>query len=144
MSPFPSSTVIHPKWSEHHQPTAQGGMTGACVITTPGTGEPTFDDVTGYTTPAAPTTVYSGVCRVQGDFRPTAVVATDQETANRRYLVAIPAAVTGVEEQMTVTVTAAPHAPQLAGRTLTIQAVEVATEQFELDLICIEAEFQGS
>lgn len=118
-------------------------MTGACTITTEGTGEPSFDDVTGYTTPAEPMTIYSGVCRVQGDFRPVQVVATDQETANRRYLVAIPAATTGVQEQMTVKVTKAPHAAQLVGRSLTIQAIEYATEEFELDLICVEAEFQG-
>lgn len=141
--PFPSTTVIHPDWSAHHQPTAQGAMTGGCIITTPGTGAGTRDPDTGYTTPAGPTTVYDGVCRVQGDFRPTPVVDTDQQTANRRYLVAIPAATTGVEEQMTVKVTSAPHAPQLAGRTLTIQALEYATEEFELDLICVEAEFQG-
>lgn len=118
-------------------------MTAACIITRPGTGTPSFDNTTGYTTPDDPDTVYAGICRVQGDFRPTAVVATDQETANRRYLVAIPAATTGIEEQMVVTVTAAPHAPQLVGRTLTIQALEYANEEFELDLICVEAEFQG-
>lgn len=141
MSPLPSTAVIHPDWSAHHQPIAQGAMTAQCTITEPGAGG-TFDPVTGYTTPATPVTLYSGPCRVQGTFRPAGVVATDQETATRRYLVAVPAAVTGVEEQMTVTITDAPKAPQMLGRVLVIQAIEYANEQFELDLLCNETEFQ--
>lgn len=144
MPPLPSTRVIHDRWSEHHQPTAQGAMTAACVITEAGTGTPTFDPSTGYTTPATPVQRYAGPCRVQGTFRPASVVATDQATATRRYLVAIPASTAGIEQRMTVKITAAPKAPQLVGRFLTVQAVEYANEQFELDLLCDEAEFQGA
>lgn len=119
-------------------------MTAECVITEAGTGTPTFDTATGYTTPATPVQHYSGRCRVQGTFRPADVVATDQATATRRYLVAIPASTTGIEERMTVKITAAPKAPQMVGRFLTITAIEYANEQFELDLLCDEVEFQGS
>lgn len=119
-------------------------MTARCTIgLTAGVGDGTWDDVHKVMVPAVSQPVYDGPCRLQVSFRPQATDETDQATADRRYLVAVPAATTGVAEQMTVIITAADHAPQAVGRKLTVQAIDYSNEQFELDLLCVEAEFQG-
>lgn len=142
MSPLASTRVIHPHWSQHHQPTAQGAMTATCQIGGESSGEGTWDPVNKVMIPDVADPVYDGRCRVQADFRPSPVTEADQDTADRRYLVAVPAGTLGIQERMTVVITASPKAPQTAGTSLTILAVEHNNEAFELDLSCIEVSFQ--
>lgn len=142
--PFPTTKVIHPRWSGHHQPVAQGGMTGSCIITGPGAAEPVWDDVAKEYTLGDDATVYAGVCRVQADFRPTKVDQSGQETAGRRYLVAITADAAGPFDTGTVvTITAAPNDALLVGRTLYVVDTWQATERFERDLLCADTFDQG-
>lgn len=141
--PFPTTRVIHPRWSSHHQPVADGGMTAVVAISVPGTGPGTFDDATGYTTPPTRVTIYTGAARIQADFRPSDAELGEQDTSVQRYLVAVHAGVNDIPYGAQVRVTAAPNDGQLVGRRFFVQSVTFASERFERDLICTETASPG-
>lgn len=136
--PFPSTRVIHPNWSAHHQPTAEGGMTGVGTLTRAGTGPKVRDQETGQVTDPEPVVIAAGVtCRIRADRgtdRPVEV--GEQEDRLRTYLVAIPAATAAPRVNDVFTVTVCANDPSLIGRPLKVLDVTRGTEQFERDLVC--------
>lgn len=136
MSPFPTTRVIHPRWSEHHQPVAEGGMTAQIEFTKPGTGSGTRNDADGSYTPPTRPVVWAGRCRVQADFRPRPQDLADQSTSVQRYLVAIPASATGVKYAHQGRITKCDNDPASVGRVLFVESITIASERFERDLVC--------
>lgn len=134
--PLPNTRVIHPDWSEHHRPTATGTMTATCTITRGG-GEGTTDP-DGTWTPGAPTTVYTGACRMQALTTNERIeVAGDTQTTVRRYLLAVEYDTDQVEIGDTVTITAAVDVDAV-GMTLRVVDVRYGSEQWQRDLIVEE------
>ena len=87
MSPFPGTRVVHPRWAEHHRPTAVGTLTATCRITTGGTGD--WTPATG-PTGGTPTTVYEGPCSLTDTARSTRPAdAAGQSVAEHPYVVGI-------------------------------------------------------
>lgn len=85
MAPLTGSTVIPPRWSEHHRPVADKTMTLPCRILRPPAGPPAWgEDVT------PETVVWSGKCRLQELNRDNQVLPADQPTQLRRYLAVVP------------------------------------------------------
>lgn len=136
--PLPSTTVIHPRWSEHHQPTATGTMTAECIITTPASTGTTAAD--GVYTPGAASTIYTGVCRVitlprlQG----ITAVGAEQET-HRRFQVSITADAPDIPIGALVGLTVATD-PRLVGKKLRVTEVAYESEHWQRDLMCDERE----
>lgn len=136
--PLDGSRVIPVGWSKHHQPVAEGTMTGACTIRDPrATVTGAFDEDTGIyeTTPAAP--YYANKCRAQQQKQPQVATTGDQRVSTHDYLVTIPASETRVKTGHIVTVTAAEDA-SLIGRPLQVTDIQRGTEIWERDLICID------
>jgi len=136
--PLDGSRVIPVGWSAHHQPVAEGTMTGACTIRDPDAtvvGE--FDPETGTypRTPAGP--YYTDVCRAQQQKQPQVATTGEQRVSTHDYLVTVPASVTAVKLGHLVKVTAAEDA-SLIGRVLQVTDVQRGTEIWERDLICID------
>lgn len=147
--PFPTTKVIHPRWSAHHQPVAEGGMTCRLHISVPGAGPSTFDWTTGETTSPDPDVLYPlpgqpGIGRVQADFRAQDTEQGEQSTSVRRYLVAIPADAPAIPYAAVVTIDACDNDAQLVGRRFFVHDVTVASERFERDLICLETATPGT
>lgn len=132
------SHVIHPRWSEHHRPTATGTMTADCVMTREGTGGTTGPD--GTWTPAPTTTLYTGPCRIVA--LPTTerieVVGDAQETT-RRYQVSVEYDVAEVAIRDLVRITAAKDA-HLVGKQFRVIDIRYGSEQWQRDLIAEEVE----
>lgn len=135
--PLPNTRVIHPDWSEHHRPTAEGTMTATCEITRRATGGTT--DASGTYTPAAPTTIHTGPCRVQAltTQRQVVVIGETQETRHR-YLVTIRYAA-DIHIGDLVRITASVDGG-LVGRQLRVTDTTYGSEQWERDLNCEELE----
>jgi hypothetical protein len=132
------SRVIPVGWSKHHQPVAEGTMTGACTIRDPGaTVQGEFDNSNGTfpSTPAAP--YYTGPCRAQQQKQPQVATTGDQKVSTHDYLVTVPASVVAVKAGHILTVTAAEDT-SLIGRPLQVTDVQRGTEIWERDLICID------
>jgi hypothetical protein len=141
--PLPGSRVIHPRWSEHHLPTATAAFTGRCVITrASGTGS-TGEDGTWTPSPDSDPPVYSGRCRAvglgtdQGRFR----VSGDAQETPRRYAVSIEYNTARILIGDTITFTEAQDDEEDAGLVgLQFRVVDVAygTEQWQRDLLAEE------
>lgn len=113
-------------------------MTAECVITRRNPAGTT--DVHGTWTPSAPTTVYTGPCRVQVlSTREHVVVVGEAQETRRRYLVAIrhDAAIVHLGDQVLIT---SAVDPQFAGRILRVTDVGYGSEQWERDLNCEDLE----
>ena len=136
--PFPGSKVIPSGWSAHHQPVAEGTMTGACTIRDPkATVTGPFDPDTG-TFPKAPAPpYYTGACRAQQQRQPQEATTGGEEITTHDYLVPVPASVTGVKLGHVVKITAAVDA-SLVGRVLQVTDIQRGSEIWERDLICID------
>lgn len=137
--PLSGSHVIHPRWSEHHRPTATSAMTAECIITRatgPGTTAPD-----GTYTAAARTTIYTGVCRVVA--RPVinegVKVAGETQETHRHYQVSIRHDTPEILIDDLVEVTVAVDAG-LAGKKLRVVDVAYGSEQWQRDLLCDERE----
>lgn len=117
-------------------------MNADCFITrTDGSGPGDWNPTTGLVPAANTLTVYDGPCRVQAaSTQPTDVLTAGQVTAEADYHVHIP--VTGTEIHAgttagdTITISAAPNDPTLAGRVMRIIAVTHGSEQFATTLTC--------
>jgi hypothetical protein len=114
-------------------------MLDTCTIAVPGTGDGTFDEDTGITTPPAPTTVYTGACRVQSrDVQPSNPQAGDTEYTTIAYVVSVPVSVVDVGVGATVTVTAASLDADLVGRSFTVTGLVHKTYLTARRLVCEE------
>lgn len=136
--PLPTTRVIHPRWSEHHRPTATGTQTAECIITSrTGTGTTAPD---GAYTPAAATTIYTGVCRLNAlpRIEPPRAVGGAQET-HHRYRVAITYDAADIPIGASVHITMATDA-RLIGREFRVTSVAYGSEQWERVLTCDERE----
>jgi hypothetical protein len=142
--PLPGTHVIHPRWSAHHQPTAEGGRTAVATITRAGTGDGTYNTSgpnIGQTTPPARVTIASRVkVRVQATTAADAAMVADQVVTRRPYLVAVPADVAAVLVDDLVTLDECDNDPQLVGRPLRVRDVHYGTEIWQRDLICQDDE----
>lgn len=139
MSPLPNTRVIHTDWSAHHQPTAQGGMTGVCSLSDPHQGPapyPVPDGWDGLGLLAA-----DKPCRVQVLNNSNSAVSAEQPVGTRQYLVALPIEglppITAGEGGTVIKVTACKD-PGLIGRALRVIDIQHGTEMFERDLICVD------
>lgn len=139
MSPLPGTRVIHPAWSAHHQPTAEGGMTGVCSLFDPHQGPAPFplpEDWEGLDLLKADVP-----CRVQVLNNSKNATAAEQPVGTRQYLVGLPIEnlppITAGERGTVIKVTAAKDAG-LIGRTLRVMDIQHGTEMFERDLICVD------
>jgi hypothetical protein len=134
--PLPGSRVIPARWSEHHRPTATGGMTARCVITRAGGEGTTGSD--GTWTPAADTQIYLGPCRLQALTTNERIeVAGETQDTVRRYLVAVEHDTARAEIGDKVEITEAVDA-QAVGMTLRVVDVRYGSEQWQRDLIAEE------
>lgn len=134
--PRPGTPVIHPQWSEHHRPTADGQMTAECSIDRP-SHVATLNETTGRSTYPAATNLYAGPCRFQAGPRlstPTTVGGT--QATQHRYAVAVPATVGGIQINDQVTVTACTDDPSMVGRVLRVVDVLEGSLLWQRDLIC--------
>ncbi|PYG00165.1 hypothetical protein SAMN05216184_104104 [Georgenia satyanarayanai] len=139
--PFPSTRVIHPDWSAHHQPVATGTLTGRCTITAPtAAAAGGWDPQTGPTTPADPgpgAQVHVGAFRAQAlTTREQSRDAAGQDVSPRAYLFAVAADAAETPVGARVRVDECPDDPQLVGKVLTVTGVTHASHRFERDLYC--------
>lgn len=133
MTPLPASTVVHGALVARHAATLASAMTVTVAVTRPGVGE-VYDPVTGSTTPAAATAVYSGAARVQAlGAQATEQVAGLAHTTLREYLVQVPVSEDGVQVGDRVTVTGV---DELTGATLVVADVAGASTAWTRDLRC--------
>lgn len=141
MSPLPSSRVIPTGWSGHHRGVARGGMTATCRLEQAGTGEGAWNENTQSTDPPAPTTSWSGPCRVQA--QPTQAQDAEsagQQVTTRTYLVAVPLHAVLPEAGVNggrVVVTACED-PTLLDRPLRIADITRGSLLWERDLVCVD------
>jgi len=110
--------------------TSKSALPDRCTITRP-SGEPTLDVGTGYLTPAAPTTVYTGACRV----RPRGSQELDIEVGDLHetlgpYVATLPHDMGDVRVDDYLTVTASLDA-QLVGRSFQISHVGWSSWQID-------------
>lgn len=131
--------IFHPRWSEHHRPTATTAMTSACQISR-ATGDGATDPDTGDWEPSDPDTVYSGPCRAQALANDRLEVAGEAQQTARRYLVAIPYGGDVPQLDDTVTFTASDGDTDLIGIQLRVVDVRLGSQAWERDLIAEEIE----
>lgn len=135
MSPLPGSHVIHPRMLPALSTIAQNAQTGAGRLLSP-SGTSTFDATTGRSTPAAPTVMYVGTCRVQPKQRMAAPVvhAGEQPVTLPDFQITVPISV-AAEVHMLWEMTACTDTA-LVGKTFTVLDVAYGTLQAERHLVC--------
>ena len=134
--PLKNTKVVHPDWSEHHQPTAQGTMTGLCDLFNPDSGPAPYPLPEDYDPAGTP--IATGIpCRVQALTSAQSAVYASQPTTSREYLVTVPLATVQVSagEQGTIVKLTQADDPHLPGRTLRVIDVQHGTEIWERALI---------
>jgi hypothetical protein len=134
--PLPGSRVIHPRFSEHHRPTATSAMAATVTITRPTGGGTTGPD--GTWTSAAATAVYAGPARISP--RPTDqrhIVVGERRIVLRDYVVAVRWDAAQVDVDDLVTVGTADD-PRLPGTALRVKDVQMGDQEWERILICEE------
>lgn len=137
--PLPGTKVIPDGWSEHHRPTATGGMTATCFITrTAGDGTTTPG---GDWEPAAATTIYSGPCRVTSPpfSREQLVPAPGAQDTLRRYGVFVrwDAEEFAVGDHVEITDA---RDDLLIGKVFRVVDISYGSEQWQRNLACEEFE----
>ncbi|WP_242892853.1 DUF6093 family protein [Actinomadura litoris] len=136
--PLPGTRPIHPRWSEHHRPTATGLMTATCTITR--TSGPGTEGPGGTWIPPDPVAVYSGPCRVvpaTADER--LLTLGENQVTSRRYQVAVRYDTAQLQVGDVVEVTEAVD-EGLVGLKLRVLDVRYGSEQWERDLNTEEIE----
>ena len=126
-----SATARGQRFAEHL-------MTDTCTITR-ANGDPTYNPSTLTYTPATPTTVYSGKCRVKPSVLSgnTTVQAGEERVALWPFSVSVPFSATDVELDDIVTVTASADA-SLVGRPLRVRSIARGTNVTARRLDCEE------
>lgn len=130
--PLPSTRIIHPSWSSHHQAAVETSLTGELVITAfPGTGD--WDPVTGAVAGAEGATLYSGAFRLQalrGSDAP-AIDTAGQPLTAQTYQLSLPASAPVVPPGSRARVSLCQDDPALVGRSLSVLSAEVGSQRFE-------------
>lgn len=136
--PRPGTPMIHPRFAEHLQPTAELAMQATITIRRPGTAAGTFNAATGKTTPPTSTLIWTGPARVQplvnAASRP--IDFGGQQISLHRYQVSTPADIPQVAVDDQITVDGGADDPELAGQTLRVIDVPYASVLLQRDLIC--------
>lgn len=133
---LPGTRVIHPDMLARLRPVASGSLVDECTISRPSTAEPTWNAGLGRSVPAAPTAVFTGVCRVQP--RPTddrVVSAGEEPVTLRSYYVELPWDTDEVLVDDLITITASADA-DLAGRVLRVADIAYTSLHVVRHLIC--------
>lgn len=132
--------TIHPRWSEHHRPTATGTQTGECAITRADGAGATGAD--GTWTPPERTTIYTGTCRILV----TQIIGGEQhqqpagaQQTTRRYNVTIDHAATLPAIGDAIEITKAADVA-FVGKSLRVVDVQHGTEQWQRVLIAVDTE----
>lgn len=138
--PFPSTQVVPDNWSQHHAPTAAGGMTAKVVIRNPNAATTTWNPETESqdSTPATP--VYDNAARVQAVDTVFQSTQATQDVTERRYLVQLLMDAPHIEQGWTVEVTECANDADLVATTharpMFIEDVQHGSERFTRDLVC--------
>ena len=136
MSPFATTRVIHPLWAEHHRAVVAGTLTGTCTISGPGTAG-TWTPTGGPGTPAVPSPIHAGPCRVQATAnQPRTADAADQDVTTPLYLVVIDRDAPMIPVGSVVHIDTSPDDPTFAGMDLTVRSESHGTLTWERDLTC--------
>lgn len=131
--PMPNSGLVHPRFHDDIRGSAvaaAGGFPDTCTITRAAaldTGTTAADGAS--FVPAAPATIYTGVCRVQldtGFSRGEVEKVGDDVTTLQRYRIGVPWDVDGLQTDDVLVVTAS-RDPQLVGRPLVVRSFAVDT-----------------
>lgn len=135
--PLIGAQIFHPRWNDHHRPTATASMDAACIITRPaGTGTTGTD---GTFTPDPGTAIYTGVCRVVPLAQEQIALVGETQETHRRYQVGIrydaPEILLGDLVDITMSGDAG-----LVAKKLRVTDVAYASEQWQRDMICDERE----
>lgn len=137
--PFPSTHVIHPRWSGHHQPISEGAMNATITVTHGTTGggwSPTDGPL-----PEVPIVRYTGRARLTYETtQGRDADAVGQEVTTRTVTVAIPRDVDVQQHLARVTVSAvdANGPAWLVGRVLTVQSLGRSSHAWEQILECLD------
>jgi len=120
---------------------AEALMVDTCLITSPGSGEPTWDDEDGtYTEPERPV-VYEGPCKVQRTaLEPRQAEAGERTFAVEAARVDVPMAVVGVRIGQRVEILTAEYDPDLAGARFRVESIGAKTWATARRLRCSEGE----
>lgn len=130
--PLSGCHVIHPRWHEHHRPTATRAMTSTCVITRPIAKGATAAD--GTWSPAPAQTVYDGPCRVVADSANERLLVTGEtQTRSRRYLVIVEHDTEEIKTSDTVKITDAAD-EGLIGVELRVVDIRYGSEHWQRNL----------
>jgi hypothetical protein len=134
--PFPTTTVIGPAWSQHHQGVAEGAMNATCTIGVP-TGQTTYDPATDDTT-STWTDDYTGPCFVESALSPISADVAGQQVTRRDYLVQIPAdgQTADIVPGARVRILTAPNDAQLGAQDLWVIDEQLGSERFSRVLVC--------
>lgn len=135
-----NSRMFPTTWEQHHAVCAERAMTAECVITRPASnGTPVFDEETGRSQHPDPTTVYTGVCRVQRSALTggNVPVIADKPTPLRQYVVSLPLAAPQIQVGDVVEVTSATDS-LMVGKRLSVADVRGGSLVWQRDLLCDE------
>lgn len=137
--PLPGTGVFHPDWSAHHRPTATTAMTATCRITRNAGDGTTGPD--GTWTPASPTTVYTGPCRVTSPpfSREEVIPSGATQVTQRRYGVFIEWDADEIHIGDQVEILTAKD-PLMPGKIFRVVDVAYTSEQWQRNLACEEVE----
>jgi hypothetical protein len=108
---------------------AEGLQSDRCTITRASTSAPVFNETTGTYTPAAPTTLYTGACRVKPrDNADRVVDAGGRAVSLYPYVVSVPVSAVAYAVDDIVTVTVSALDPALAGLVLRVRQPNVGSQ----------------
>lgn len=147
MSPLPARgklKVIPAGWSQHHQPTAYGFLTGDCMAFTPG--EP--GDILPGQTITNPTYIPKwehAPCSAQfltQSTRPITVADGVEMIASHR--ISVPIASTWLHYRDVIVILDNPDDPDLNGREFTVLVAESGTTNWTRDYLCQDVNSQES
>ncbi len=137
--PFPSTRVVHPRWSAHHQPVTEDAMNALVTIEFGGT-EPTWSSG-GVSTEGEAAVTYTGPARITYvPAQAREADAADQEVALRRVDVALPreASPQQVDARVRVDAVNGNGPAWLVGRVLTVASLGRSSHAWEQLLECVD------
>lgn len=138
--PLGGTGIFHPRWSQHHRPSATTTLTSTCRITR-ASGDGATDPDTGDWDPAGTTVVYTGRCRIVSP--PFSHEQVDNggeaQVTSRRYGVTVEWDAPEPRVGDVVELLEAAD-PLLAGREFRIVDVVFSSEQWQRNLACEEIE----
>lgn len=130
MSPLPGTKVFHPRFAEHHRPTADASMTTPCTVHRVSGGPPPYPKPAGWTGAGV---IHETTCRVQSLNREGGGVPAEQPVTERQYLVTLPvigAPAFRAGERGDVV--------KALGREFRVVNIMFGSQLWEIDLICVD------